>query len=125
MPSRPRAYAFAVSGLPELQELLGRFCGTDAERGNVVMMRLSDAALARLDELVESGLFGSRSEASAFLVGAGIESQKELFRKVGRHSAEIQKIRRSLGKAALEALRARPAPRPIRPTRPRGRKTAG
>jgi Arc/MetJ-type ribon-helix-helix transcriptional regulator len=69
------------------------------------MVRLGDAALAALDELVEGGLFGSRSEAAAFLLGAGIEAQRELFKRVGKHSAEIKRIRQSLKQDALDALR--------------------
>jgi Arc/MetJ-type ribon-helix-helix transcriptional regulator len=69
------------------------------------MVRLGDAALTALDQLVEGGLFGSRSEAAAFLVGAGIEAQRELFDRVGKHSAEIKRIRQSLKQDALDALR--------------------
>jgi Arc/MetJ-type ribon-helix-helix transcriptional regulator len=69
------------------------------------MVRLGDESLRRLDELVEASLFGSRSEAAAFLVGAGIQSQKGLFEKIGQHSTEIKRIRRALRRTALEALR--------------------
>lgn len=107
MPKKPQAYvaALPLSSLPELQELLSRFCGGEAPRGNVVMVRLSDAALAAVDQLVEAALFGSRSEAAAFLLGAGIEAQHELLQRVGRRSAEIKKIRESLKQDALVALR--------------------
>jgi len=70
------------------------------------MVRLSDLAVASLDELVDARLFGSRSEAAAFLVGAGIEGQRELFARIGKHSREIQRIRQSLKHEALETLRA-------------------
>jgi Arc/MetJ-type ribon-helix-helix transcriptional regulator len=69
------------------------------------MVRLGDPALASIDQLVEGGLFGSRSEAAAFLLGAGIEAQRELFDRVGKHSAEIKRIRQSLKQDALHALR--------------------
>jgi Arc/MetJ-type ribon-helix-helix transcriptional regulator len=107
MPRRPKAYvaALPLSSLPELQELLSRFCGGEGPRGNVIMVRLSDTALAALDELLEGGLFGSRSEAAAFLLGAGIEAQRELFERIGRHSSEIKRIRQSLKQDALNALR--------------------
>jgi Arc/MetJ-type ribon-helix-helix transcriptional regulator len=97
--------ALPLSSLPELQELLSRFCGGGAPRGNVVMVRLGDSALADLDQLVEGGLFGSRSEAAAFLLGVGIEAQHELFDRIGKHSAEIKRIRQSLKEDALGALR--------------------
>jgi len=69
------------------------------------MVRLGDSALTALDQLVEGGLFGSRSEAAAFLVGAGIEAQRNLFDRVGKHSAEIKRIRESLKQDALDVLR--------------------
>jgi Arc/MetJ-type ribon-helix-helix transcriptional regulator len=107
MTKRPKAYvaALPLSSLPELQELLSRFSGGKAPRENVVMVRLGDAALTSLDQLVEAGLFGSRSEAAAFLLGAGIQAQRELFERIGKHSAEIKRIRQSLKQDALEALR--------------------
>jgi len=107
MARKPKAYvaALPLSSLPELQELLSRFCGGEAPRGNVVMVRLGDAAVTALDQLVEAALFGSRSEAAAFLLGAGIEAQRELFARVGKHSAEIKRIRQSLKRDALVALR--------------------
>jgi Arc/MetJ-type ribon-helix-helix transcriptional regulator len=107
MTRKPKAYvaALPLSSLPELQELLSRCCGGDTPRGNVVMVRLGDSAVAALDQLVEAGLFGSRSEAAAFLVGAGIEAHHELFARIGKHGAEIKRIRQSLKRDALVALR--------------------
>ncbi|MFQ5776921.1 MAG: hypothetical protein ACE5IP_02820 [Terriglobia bacterium] len=107
MTRKPRAYvaALPLSALPELRECLAPFLGQEVRRGHVVMMRLGDESVERLDELIEAGLFGSRSEAAAFLVGAGIQAQKELYEKIARQSAEIKKIRSSLRRSALEALR--------------------
>ena len=117
-----RAYvaALPLSEVPELQGLLSRFSGLDGERSNVVMMRLADSAMARLDQLVEAGLFGSRSEAAAFLVGAGIDAQTELFNRIRKHSSEMKRIRQSLRQVAVEALRsAAPRGSPARPGRRR------
>jgi Arc/MetJ-type ribon-helix-helix transcriptional regulator len=88
----------------ELKELLGQFTKSDG-RGNVVMVRIGDDALARLDQLVEADLFGSRSECAAFLIGAGIASQKELFERLGAHTDEIRKLKEQLRQVALDALR--------------------
>ncbi len=106
--TKRQAYVVALplAALPEVRELLDRYCGPAGSRANVVMMRLADQALRRLDELVEAGLFGSRSEAAAFLVGAGIEAQSELFAKIAKHSGEIKRIRLALRRIALQALRA-------------------
>lgn len=107
MTRKPKVYAGALplSAVPELQEWLQPFIGGKGPRGNVVMVRLGNEAVQQLDLLVEAGLFGSRSEAAAFLVGAGIKSQQDLFEKIGRKSTEIQKLRRQLRETALESLR--------------------
>ncbi len=93
--------------LPDLQNLLDRFAGKGEGRGNVVMVRLSDDALAQIDQLVEATLFSSRSEATAYLIGAGIESQKELFDRLSTHTKEIRRLKEQLRKVALEALQAK------------------
>jgi Arc/MetJ-type ribon-helix-helix transcriptional regulator len=107
MPRKPKIYvgALPLSAVPELKEWLQPFIGGKGPRGNVVMVRLGNEAVEQLDLLVEAGLFGSRSEAAAFLVGAGIKSQQDLFEKIGRKSTEIQKLRRELRETALESLR--------------------
>ena len=50
-------------------------------------------------------LFGSRSECAAFLIGAGIDSQKELFERLGAHTEEIRKLKEQLRQVALDALK--------------------
>ena len=104
---KPQMYcaALPLSALPELQEFLAPFLGGEGNRENVIMMRLGNESAQRLDDLVEGGLFGSRSEAAAFLVGAGIQAQKELFKKIARHSEEIKRVRQELRGAALEVLK--------------------
>jgi Arc/MetJ-type ribon-helix-helix transcriptional regulator len=69
------------------------------------MVRLSDDALAKVDQLVEATLFNSRSESTAYLVGAGIENQKELFDRLGTHTEEIRKLKEQLRKVAFDALK--------------------
>lgn len=91
----------------ELKDLLGQFAQGKG-RGNVVMARLSDEALARIDQLVEATLFGSRSECAAFLIGAGIESQKVLFERLSAHTEEIRKLKEQLWQVAYDALKEKP-----------------
>ena len=98
------AYIGNLSDVPDLQNLLDRFGAKGEGRGNVVMVRLSDDALAKVDQLVEATLFHSRSEATAYLVGASIESQKELFDRLSTHTKEIRKLNEQLRKVAFEAL---------------------
>jgi predicted aspartyl protease len=50
-------------------------------------------------------LFGSRSEAAAFLVGAGIEVSRDSLDQAAAHGAAIKKMREELGKAIVESLR--------------------
>jgi Arc/MetJ-type ribon-helix-helix transcriptional regulator len=103
------AYVGNLSEVPGLENLAERvlngrrFKGTEG-RGNVVMARLSDDALGRIDQLVEATVFQSRSEAMAFLVGAGIQSQKEMFDRLSSHTDEIRKLKEQLRKVALDAL---------------------
>lgn len=109
MPKRTKAYVAAMpaSAIPELRELLRRFTGSEGTRGNVVMVRLGDEALGQLDGLVESGLFGSRSEAAAFLIGTGIEANEELITQAAHRSAQIRDIRLALNDEIVRSLRKR------------------
>jgi Arc/MetJ-type ribon-helix-helix transcriptional regulator len=112
MTRKPRAYvaALPLSELPDLQELLRPFLGGKGSRERVVMVRLGEDGVSRLDDLVDAGLFGSRSEAAAFLIGAGIQAQSELFERIGRQAAEIKRLRGELRKTALDALTAAAQP---------------
>ncbi|HZF09643.1 MAG TPA: hypothetical protein VFE33_12705 [Thermoanaerobaculia bacterium] len=130
MKRKPRAYvaALPISALPDLKDLLAPFFGAGNRRDNVVMVRLGDEPAQRLDELVEAGLFGSRSEAAAFLIGAGIHAQRELFARIAEQAAELHRLRDLLHQTAREALSATappPAEKPkSRPKKPRSRSKA-
>ena len=66
--------------------------GALAARESVVMVRLNKESLARLDDLVEAGVVGSRSESAAFLIGEGIKARVGLFDRI---SAKIEQIRKT------------------------------
>ena len=66
--------------------------GMRGSRDNVVMVRVDKASLDRLDELVEAGIMGSRSEAAAFLISEGIKARQPLFDRIAE---KIQEIRRA------------------------------
>ena len=53
--------------------------GDRQTRNNVVMVRVDADSLARMDELVEAEVVGSRSEAAAYLIAAGINAKQGLF----------------------------------------------
>ena len=108
MPRKPRqvfAAALPSCALPELEELLSRYGGGGETRANVVMVRLGDQGLKALDELVETGLFRSRSESAAFLIAAGIEAQKDVLDEAAKHTAEINRVRTRLRSAVAEKLK--------------------
>ena len=65
-------------------------------RDNVVMVRVDEENLNRIDELVESGQFSSRSEATAFLISEGIRAKQQMFEKMAEKISQIQGLRTEL-----------------------------
>lgn len=65
-------------------------------RDHVVMVRVNDESLKKLDALVQSGVFKSRSEAAAFLISEGIKGQDALFRRISEKITEIERLRSEL-----------------------------
>ena len=68
----------------------------ERKRDNVVMVRVDEGNLNRIDELVDSGQFNSRSEATAFLIGEGIRSKQQMFDKMSEKISQIQELRTEL-----------------------------
>ena len=65
-------------------------------REKVVMVRLNKESLKRIDELVESQLVKSRSEAAAFLIGEGIQRRHGLFDRIAQKVENIRKAKEEL-----------------------------
>ena len=65
-------------------------------RENVVMVRVNKESLKNLDELVDVGLFKSRSESAAFLIREGIKSREDIFGKISEKVGEINKLKDDL-----------------------------
>ncbi len=65
-------------------------------RDHVVMVRVNEESLKKLDALVQSGIFKSRSESAAFLIGEGIKSQSPLFDSIAQKIEEIERLRSEL-----------------------------
>jgi hypothetical protein len=65
-------------------------------RGNAVMVRVNDPALAKLDMLVEAGICNSRSESAAFLLQRGIDSSGALFDRIESVTNKITQMREEL-----------------------------
>ena len=65
-------------------------------RGNVVMVRVNDEALAHLDMLVEAEITKSRSESAAFLINEGIKANQNLFGRISAITGQIAELREQL-----------------------------
>jgi len=65
-------------------------------RGNSVMVRVNDDALAKLDMLVNAGICKSRSESAAFLLQRGIENSGALFDRIESVTNKITSLRDEL-----------------------------
>jgi hypothetical protein len=65
-------------------------------RGNAVMVRVNDEALAKLDMLIEAGICKSRSESAAFLLQRGIDSSGALFDRIQSVTSQITRMREDL-----------------------------
>ena len=70
--------------------------GALSGRDNVVMVKVNKESLIRLDELVEAGLVGSRSESAAFLIGEGVKARSDLFGRIATKVDEIRKAKEEL-----------------------------
>ena len=70
--------------------------GMRGNRDNVVMVRVDRASLDRLDDLVEAGIMGSRSEAAAFLIAEGVKARQGLFDRIGEKIGEIRRAKEEL-----------------------------
>jgi Arc/MetJ-type ribon-helix-helix transcriptional regulator len=67
-----------------------------AAREHVVMVRVNDESLKKIEALAQSGIFKSRSEAAAFLISEGVKSQADLFDRIERKIAEIDRLKSEL-----------------------------
>ena len=72
-------------------------------RGNAVMVRVNDGALAKLDMLIEAGICKSRSESAAFLLQRGIDSSGALFDRIQSVTTQIIRMREDLLSSVSDA----------------------
>ena len=93
----------AVAGAETAKETLKSRLPNDRQtRDNVVMVRVDKESLARMDELVEAEVVGSRSEAAAYLITAGIAARQSLFDTIAAKVDEIRKAKEELRKLLNE-----------------------
>ncbi len=67
-----------------------------AARDHVVMVRVNDESLRKIEALAESGIFKSRSEAAAFLISEGVKAQSDLFKRIEEKIDQIERLRSEL-----------------------------
>lgn len=65
-------------------------------RDHVLMVRVNEKTLEKVDQLVEAGMFKSRSESTAYLIARGINTDSELFERINEKVSEISKLRDEL-----------------------------
>lgn len=91
-----------LTRIPDALGAIGRDISRTLERAisskdeYVVAVKVSADAHARLEKLVQAGVFRSRAEAAAFLIDEGIEAQAPLFARVEQKLAEIERLRAEL-----------------------------
>ena len=77
-----------------IQDTIKAMRGTG--RDSVVMVRVNQESMKRIDELIETGLVGSRSEAAAYLVAEGIKARQDLYDGISSKVDAIRKAREDL-----------------------------
>jgi|DewCreStandDraft_5_1066085.scaffolds.fasta_scaffold00100_58 Arc/MetJ-type ribon-helix-helix transcriptional regulator len=65
-------------------------------RANVVMVRVNDETLRAIDELVQAGLFKTRSEAAAFLLHEGMKARRDVLDSISETARRIEELRQQL-----------------------------
>lgn len=69
-------------------------------RDNVVMVRVTDETLDRINVLVDAGVMDSRSEAAAFLITEGVTARQNLFDRIDEKVQQIRAVKDELRQMA-------------------------
>lgn len=77
----------------QVEEISKETWNSIQKRTNVVMVRMDDDSFEKIDVLVDAKVCKSRSEAAAYLISKGIESQNETFEKITELSTQIKDLR--------------------------------
>lgn len=78
---------------------------TLSSRNTVLTIRVDDESNIKLNKLVDSGIFKSRSESAAFLIKEGIKSQEVLFSKISNKLEKIDKLKKELAGIIEEEIK--------------------
>lgn len=66
---------------------------TPDTRHNVITVRVSDRDLAAIDALVESGIRTTRSDAASWLIGVGVNANRQLLERIYATIEQIRELR--------------------------------
>ncbi len=67
-----------------------------SSRNTVLTIRVNDDSNKKINRLVDSGLFKTRSESAAFLINQGIKAQQDLFDKIEGKLKKMEELREEL-----------------------------
>ncbi len=95
---------FATKTAGSIKKVLDR---TLSSRNTVLTIRVDDESNRKLNMLVDSGIFRSRSESAAFLINEGIRSQESLFSRIAAKLDKIDKIKMELSSIVSEEIEAK------------------
>jgi len=93
---------FASKTAESIKKVLDR---TLSSRNTVLTIRVDNESNIKLNMLVESGIFRSRSESAAFLINEGIKSQESLFSRIAAKLEKIDKIKMELSSIISEEIK--------------------
>jgi len=62
-------------------------------RSNVITVRVGDRDLAAIDALVESGIRTTRSDAASWLIGVGVNANRQLLERIYATIEQIRQLR--------------------------------
>ncbi len=94
---------FASKTAESIKKILDK---TLSSRNTVLTIRVDDESNTKLNMLVDSGIFRSRSESAAFLINEGIKSQESLFSRIASKLEKIDKIKEELSGIISEEIKA-------------------
>ncbi|HQR36886.1 MAG TPA: hypothetical protein PLF26_00680 [Blastocatellia bacterium] len=80
----------------KLPDQINRAIESIQARANAITVQVDDETQAKIDSLVEAGIFKNRSESAAYLIHEGIKARTEVFEAISAKLAEIERMRSHL-----------------------------
>ena len=113
---------FASKTAESIKKVLDK---TLSSRNTVLTIRVDNESNIKLNMLVDSGIFRSRSESAAFLINEGIKSQESLFSRIATKLEKIDKIKKELSGIISEEIKATKDSAEKTESKTKARKTGG